>query len=381
MNHYIWVEVKTKYQERVLLKLFKGKINVFEVQYGKEKCQFKILESDYGKLKKIVGYQFRKVKDDGIFHLKNILRTKWLILIGICFFFCCSFLLSHIIVDIDVIHSNKEIRLLVSKALENHGIKRLTWKKNFNDIASIKESILNEYPEDLEWLEIEVVGMKYIVRIEERIITKENVKKERCHLVATKSAIVKKMNYSVGDAKVTLNDFVSEGDILVSGELIANEKVTGIVCATGNVYGEVWYTTKVSLPLEYEVKKEAKKKRWNFIFSNGAVDHYVLRPRLNQFVDEKKRLFSILGWEIYFTLQKEVEIEKKVYEEAEALERALQLVDEKFQMRLKEEESILDKKVLKKSVNDSTMDIEVFVSLIEHISRQEEFQGELEEGY
>ena len=58
MNHYIWVEVKTKYQERVLLKLFKGKINVFEVQYGKEKCHFKILESDYGKLKKMVGYQF-----------------------------------------------------------------------------------------------------------------------------------------------------------------------------------------------------------------------------------------------------------------------------------------------------------------------------------
>ena len=69
-----------------------------------------------------------------------------------------------------------------------------------------------------------------------------------------------------------------------------------------------------------------------------------------------------------------MEIEKKVYEEAEALERALQLVDEKFQMRLKEEESILDKKVLKKSVNDSTMDIEVFVSVMENISRQEEFQ-------
>ena len=64
----------------------------------------------------------------------------------------------------------------------------------------------------------------------------------------------------------------------------------------------------------------------------------------------------------------------------EALKESIRLADEKMQMRLQDGEQILDKKVLKKNVNNSTMDIEVFVSVLENISRQEEFQEQKEEG-
>lgn len=379
MNHTIWVEVKTFSQSRVLVKLFKNQINVLQVEYLKDGLRFQIDISDYKKLKKIVGYRFRKVKDGGVFALFTTFKQKWLVLLGILLFFLLLFFFSHIMVSVDVIHSSKDVRDLVTKALDEKGIRRLTFKKSFEEIEQIKKEILNDHPNELEWLEIEVVGMKYIVRIEERILTSPEEKKERCHLVATKSAIVKKLLFSSGEAKVQVNDFVKEGDILVSGELLANEKVTGEVCATGDVYGEVWYTVKLSLPLNYEETKETGKTRWNFGWSKGDLDGYILRPRLGHFVDDKTYLFTIFNTSFSFLKQKEVEVNPKTYTYQEAEEKALSLAEEKVRMKLQAKEEILSKKVLKKQVNDSTMDIEIFVSVLEHISRQEEFQ-KIEEG-
>jgi len=380
MNHYIWVEVKTNHSSRILMKLFKQQIEVEEVSYLKDGIQFKILREDYVKLKKIVGYRFRKVRDAGLFHWKHLLRLKWLVFTGILLFVLFILAISHVIVDVKVIHSNREIRTIVTKALEEHGIKKLTIKKDFSELEQIKAQILQEYPEQLEWLEIEVSGMRYIVRIEERIITVPEEKKERCHIVATKSAIVHSMMYSAGEAKVAVRDFVSAGDILISGSLMVNENVTSSVCATGNVYGEVWYTTKISLPMNYEKKQETGKKRWNFMVSKGDVDTFIFRPRVEHYVNEKKRLFSIFGYEFYFVIQKEVNLSMETYSSSDALTEAMRLVDEKFQAKLSDQEFVLDKKVLKKAINNSTMDIEVFVSVIENISKQEEFQEIKEEG-
>lgn len=380
MNQYLWVEVRDSDESQVLLKLFKSRIEVLEIKRFSTFFQFKIKASDYGKLKKIYRYKFHKVRYDGLFHLWEVFLRKWLIVLGLVVFLIFLFFFSNIMVDVQVIHSNKEIRELVSKALSNYGIERLTFKKSFAEIEQIKQEILNLYPDQLEWLEIEVDGMRYVVRIEERIITVPEEKKSQCHLIATKSAIVRRMAYSAGEAKVSVNDFVKEGDILISGELVANEVVESRVCATGKVYGEVWYTTHVSLPLNYETQKETGKKRWNFMFSKGSKDTYIFRPRMSNYVNEKKHLFTIFGFEFYFVIQKEVSIQEETYSENEAITEALRLVDEKMQQKIYSDEEIIDKKVLKKSMNNSTMNIEVFVSVLENISKQEEFQGELEEG-
>lgn len=380
MKRFIWIEVEAYEPSKVLLKLFKQNINVLDVQYLKHGLRFQMDASQVKKLKKIVGYRFRKIHESGIYAFFDYFKQKWLIFAGLILFCFFLFLFSHIMVSVQVIHSNKEIRELVTKALDQYGIRKLTLKKDFGEISQIKEQILKDFPDQLEWLEIEVSGMKYVVRIEERIITKQEPKKERCHLIATKSGIVKKMIFSVGDAKVAVNDFVKEGDILVSGELIANEVVTGNVCATGEVFGEVWYTTNVSIPLNYEEKEETGKVRYNLEWSKGSLNHLIFRPRLKNYVDEKKELFSLFGIPISFVKQKEVNVTPKVYTEEEALEKALQLVDEKFNMKLSEKEEILSKNVLKKQVNNSTMEVEVFVSIIEQISGQVEFQENEEEG-
>ena len=70
-------------------------------------------------------------------------------------------------------------------------------------------------------------------------------------------------------------------------------------------------------------------------------------------------------------------MEQKNYTEEEALNKALEEVDSKITSTLDENEKILYKKVLKKEQNNSTMDVEVFVAVLESIGEQQEFEREL----
>ena len=107
----------------------------------------------------------------------------------ILFLFLTNFF-SNIIIKVNVVHSNKEIRDLVTKALDLEGIHIWSIKKDYNTLQNIKNKILNEYKDRLEWLEIENIGMSYVIRIEERIINNYEEENKYCHIIASKSGII-----------------------------------------------------------------------------------------------------------------------------------------------------------------------------------------------
>jgi len=284
---------------------------------------------------------------------------------------------SNVIVKVNVIHSKKDIRVLVTNALEEKGIKRLTLKKDYQTLQKIKQEILEENKDKLEWIEIETDGMTYNVRIEERIITNIEEEKNTCHIVADKSGIVTKIMTYRGVSNVNVNSYVEKGDILISGEVKLNEETKDNVCASGNVYAEVWYTVKVTLPLNYEEAKRTGKMRYNFMYEDKYNKHVILKSRLKNKEVENKEIISLLGKKIYLQKEYETTVKKKKYNEQEALKKALLLAKEKLSVKLDENESIITQKVLKKSTNDSKMELEVFTSVEENIGRLEEYTPEL----
>ena len=69
-------------------------------------------------------------------------------------------------------------------------------------------------------------------------------------------------------------------------------------------------------------------------------------------------------------LEKQFQTEETIgkYSESEALTKCITLAEEKINIKLEDKETIIDKKVLKKSLNDSTMDVEIFIVTNEIIS-------------
>lgn len=373
---HLWIEAELKQKDRLLLKCFKMKIPVYDT-YEKGKSLFlKIRIEDYKIIKKFWFVKIKKKDVTGLLKVKELIWKYHIFLFAVLFAIILLFFLTNIMVKVEVIHSKKEIRDIVLLSLAEKGIKKNTFRKNYHELEKIKKEILEEYPEKLEWMEIEVKGMNYIVRVEERKIASLDEEKTACHIVATKDALVKDMVFSKGDKMIMINDTVKKGDILISGIIKKEEEIKGIVCASGVVYGEVWYQISASVPLEYTVTKRTGKKRWNFRYHNSYYDDFLLKSRLDSYEEESHPFFNLLGQELSFIVQHEVEKETKLYTEEEAENIAVETALKKIQSSLDEKESIIDKKVLKKEKNNSTMNVEIFVSVKESIGEIQEFEIE-----
>jgi len=376
--HYIWVKTKTDNYNKLILKLQNAGINIYNIRYENNIVLLEIKDKDFLKVKKfLISYEFKKVKDSGLYEIKNKIKKYNRFLCAVIFGLVVIYFLSNVIVKVNVIHSKKEIRELVTNELHEYGIKRLTLKKDYQAIQKIKEAILNKYPDRLEWIEIETDGMVYNVRIEERIITDTKKEKRYCHLVAEKSGIVTKVVTYKGVANVNINKYVTKGDILISGEVKHNEEIKENVCADGIVYGEIWYTVDVSLPLYYEEVKKTGKMRYNLMYEDDQGEHVILKSRLKSKTVTNQELLSLMGHKLYLQREYETNVKKLKYTEDEALEKALKLAKEKVNVKLDENEHIISQKVLKKSINDSKIMLEVFTSVEEKIGTIEEYTVDL----
>lgn len=363
MSKFIVIKV-TNNIKRFINKCRTNNFELYDINYvDKNNIIIKIKKEDLENIKKYNYYsEINIYKNMGFdYLLEKIKNLKYFIT---CFILLLlsMFLISNIILKINVIHSNKKIRELVTEELYSNGIKKYSYKKNFLELEQIKNKILKENKEKLEWISITNIGMTYIVRVEERII--DNIVQEHdfCNIISTKEALITNIYSNKGNIIVNKNDIVKKDDILISGELKLNEKTKNFTCANGKVLGRVWYTTNISVKRDYTTKIKTGKERYNLI-----INHKVLRnKKYNKY--DKKIILKNKWLEIY----KEIEYKetKKKYKENDAQEKALAEIDKKFKSKLGTRGNVIDKKILKKEINDKEIILEVFVTTEENISKQ-----------
>ena len=371
--NYLWIKISLKEKNRLLLRCYKNKLFIYDSYEDKKYFYFKIKENDQNLLKKISYTRVNVIDEVGISKLKKYLKKYYIFLLSLIIGIIVFYFLTHLIVKVEIIHSNQEIRDILSVALEKRGIKKNTWKKSFKEIESIKESILKEYPSKLEWLEIEIKGMNYIVRVEERKILVKEPEKESCNIIAIKDALIKKMIYSKGEALVRTNDLVKKGDVLISGTLKKDEEIKNIVCATGKVYGEVWYKATIKVPLTKENNVYTGKNRYNFKIKNNNYDDFIFKSRLKDYESINYPLFKLFNTTFYFVKQQEVKKEIVSYSDNELQIEADKLLNEKIKQILSDNEEIISKKIINTNRLEDALEVVYFISLLEQIGEQQSF--------
>ncbi len=381
MNKVLWVKCKCDDYYKFINKIKYVNIKILEIKYEQGYIYLKIDSKYLNKLNKyLISYKFSIVKEIGIFDILNKIKRNYIfcicLLIGVILFF----IMSNMVVKINIIHENREIREIIADELDEYGIKVLSFKKSYKKLDKIRQEILDKYPEKLDWIEFDVDGMIINVRIEERIITDTSKDDKVCNLVAAKSGIINDIKVEQGEVLVNINDYVNEGDILVTGVINYNEEMKRTTCASGEIYATTWYTVDVKIPFEYSEYVETGKKKYNIVWENNQNKHQILRERFNSYNSYLKNILKIFDFNLYVETEMETEKITKIYTEEEALEVGINKAIENVKIKLGEKDEIIDKKVLKKVVNNSTMDIEVFVIVKELISTQEEIIVNTEEG-
>ena len=381
MNKVLWVKCKCDDYYKFINKIKYINIKILEIKYINKYIYLKIEDKYLDKLNKyLISYKFKVVKETGVYDILNKIKRNYIfcicLLIGVILFF----IMSNMVVKINIIHESSEIREIIADELDEYRIKVLSFKKSYKELDKIRQEILDKYPEKLDWMEFDVDGMIINVRIEERIITDTNKDDKVCNLVAAKSGIINDIKVEQGEVLVNINDYVNEGDILVTGVINYNEEMKRTTCASGEIYATTWYTVDVKIPFEYSEYVETGKKKYNIVWENNQNKHQILRERFDSYNSYLKNILKIFDFNLYVETEMETEKITKTYTEEEALEVGINKAIENVLIKLGEKDEIIDKKVLKKVVNNSTMDIEVFVIVKELISTQEEIIVDTEEG-
>lgn len=340
-------------------------IDILFITYESDGNIYTIYESDLDKLDsdiiEVVSYKgFKKI----LKNFKNNIHffIALLCTIGIMYF------ISNIVVQVEIIHSNKDIRVLIEDELYDRGVKAFMFKKSFKELQKIKDDIRNQHPEELEWLEINDEGMKYVVRVEERIITRPEDEPPYCNVLSKKDAIILSAVAKKGQTVVLPNDFIKKDDILITGKIMLNEKTKSHVCADGVVYGNTWYRVSISVPLEHTHKNYTGKKKNNIGLEFGSLYNRIFKIHFDNYDISKKKLLSLGKFSLYKETVTEFTEEKEVFSEEEALEEALKQAREKLLVKLEPEAEIIDEKVLQSNTYDSIINVEIFYSVKEIIS-------------
>lgn len=371
----IKLNIQGKNINRFIIRLNTNKIEILKSeQKSKDEMNIIIYEKDYNKVEKLKTiYNIDKLDEYGIIKIKKQLNKNKYIIISMIIGYILLIFLCNIIYKIDIIYNDTQVRNFLRNELKQYGIKEKTIKKNYKQIEQIKQEILNKYKDKIEWLEIETKGTKYIVRVEMRIINEQQEQLENRNIIAKKDAIIKKIEAKDGQIMKTVNNYVKKGDIIISGNIYVGEEIKNTIPAEGKIFGEVWYETNITYPFAYnEIKITGNKKKIYAIkIFNKTVELSFKHFKDKQIEEKIITKNNILPISIVKQEQKEQIIIEQILTTDEALEKAIEKAVEQMKNNLKEEEYIINYKILNTNIKENELELNIFFSIYEDITDYE----------
>jgi len=366
----IWIRINTGSYYRALLKLSDIGITIYDNKKYKDYILIKINLNDYDKLKKyLVNYKSSIYANSGLDKLLDILK-KYIIFISTSLVGIILLLMvNNLTFKVDVKTSNKSIEKLIINELKKYNLGKMCLKKNHNKIEKIVNHILDDNKNTLEWLEIEYDGLIMNVYVTEKTKIDSYEENNNCNIIADTDAKIISLNVYRGIPLKEINDYVVKGDVILSGNIIHNEEIKNTVCASGKVYGEVWYKVSIEMPFQEEYIEYTNKSRYNLSIKNNNKNYEIFKSRIKNKKIEETNLYKYKNFEINLVKEKEYIKRIKILSEKEAYNRAISKALKKFKLKLDADEKILLQKVLKNKVNNSTIYLEIFVVTKENIGK------------
>ena len=377
MKNYILYLLKSKIIlnniEKFIKRLKNNKIEILNISYvNKNEINIKIYKKDYDSILKLKTiYEINIIDYNGLIKIKNkILNNKFMITL-IVISFSILYLITNTIFSIDVITNDSKMKQILKEELEELGIKKYKFKKDYNTLQNIKSEILTKYRDKLDWIEIESIGTKYIVRYEPRIESDEKINTPSRHIIAKKDCVIKSIDVSSGQIVKNINSYVKKGDIIVSGYVDLNGNIKDTVSANGTILGETWYKVTITYPYKYYESYETgnKKEIYAINLLNKSIELFNLKKYKTKNIEEKIILKNnLLPIKLVKQIQKETKVINQELNEDELIEKEVELSKEKIESKLKAGEYISDYKILNKIKNEDSITLNIFFSVIEDVT-------------
>lgn len=380
-NNIVKIEVTGKNIDNYIKKIIKSKINIIKLKkINHKKIHLYLYYEDYLKIKEFKTiYEIKLIAKLGRFKIKKFLKKNSILLLILILAIIILYGLSNIILKIEVIHSNPSIRNLIYDELKKYGIKEFKLKKNYKELQTIKQKILSNNKDNIEWIEIIENGTKYTIRLEERKKNKEQIKQEYQNIVANKNAILTSIIAISGEKVKFENDYVNKGDIIITGNLLKPDNSSILLQAKGTVYGEVWYKVDVEYPYIYKEEKPTGKTKQVLVFNflNKRLSLFDFN-KYNTFKAKKNIIFANNMLPINLEIQKQYELNiiDDFLTDEETIDKAIIKAKSKLLNNNNKIKEIKEVKIIEKNYLTSKIKLKLFISVIEDIGIEEKINIE-----
>ena len=373
-NNYIKVQVEGKNVHNYIKWLIKQKINIINLNVIRHnKLELIVEYKDYKQLKKYSKtYKITTIKKYGALRIIERMKKNSFIFISIILAILFLYFLSNIIFSVDIIYNDKEVIKVIEKELKKYDIEKFKLKKDYAYLNKVKEDILKNNKDTLEWLEIVEDGTKYIVKLVERKKEELNKEYEYQSISTNKNAIITNIKASSGEKVKEINDYVKTDEIIVSGIITKPDGTEVYTRAKATIYGEVWYKIDIEYPYAYKEEKLTGKSKETYVIN-------FLNKKIPIFSYNKYKKFQVASNIIIennilpISLSKEklyeVKIKEEIYTLDEVMSNAIETSKQKLLDKNNKIINIKKVEVLDKQTIGSKIKLTLFISVEEDITK------------
>lgn len=382
-NNYIKVQVNGKNVNNYIKWLIKQKINIISLNIVKyNQLELVVNYKDYKLLKKYSKtYKIKITNKYGYIRILERIKQNIIVIFSIIIAIILLYFLSNMIFSIEVVYNDQDIVDKIEKELKKYGIEKYKFKKKYTYLNKIKDEILNNNNDTLEWLEIVEDGTKYIIKLVERRRETSAQEYEYQSISATKDAVITRIKASSGEKIKEINEYVKKGETVVSGIILKPDGTKVYTKAIATVYGEVWYKVNIEYPYVYlEERLTGKSKNVYVInFLNRRLPIFTYN-KYKEFKVEKNKLLenNILPISLSKEKQYEVIVKENLYTWEEAISNAIEESKNKLLENNKKIIKIDKVEILNKQTIDSKIKLNLFISVEEDITNIIEIKKEQE---
>lgn len=373
LDKIVKIKVSGRNVYRFIDRLIKDKVYIYDLKIINIKnVIIKISYDDYLILKdKKSIYDIDLLDVYGKLKIKKYFKEHYVFIIFLIIGYVVLMFLSNFIFDIEVVHANFEIRELVYRELRKNGIEKYIFRKSYQELENIEKNILDNNKTKIEWIEINRSGTKYIVRVEERKIDKGEERFEYQDIVSSKSGIITKVLAESGEIIKNTNDYIKDGEVVISGNITLPDGSSVLSRASGKVYAEVWYLVDVSYPYIYreEILTGRAKEVFLIKFLNKRISLFDF-SKFNTFKKSDRILFGDIFKFLSFIKEKQYEmiVIDEFYTKEEVVVKAVERAVTRVKDTLREDEQIIKYRILSTYYDESKVNLKIFFSVNEEVS-------------
>ncbi|MBT2574378.1 sporulation protein YqfD [Bacillus sp. ISL-51] len=374
----VQLQVKGKGIERLLNECTRNNIALYAVKKKQDYVLLMIQLQDVHAFRRVIRNHeckasFTKRKGLPFLLLKSKLNMGFTA--GFAVFFIILFLLSNMVWKIDIKGAKPETEHQMMKHLEEIGVEKGRLQFLMMTPEKIQKSLTNGI-ENITWVGVELNGTSLHMKVvEKNEPTKEKYISPR-HIVAKKKAIITRMFVQKGQPMAFVNDHVEKGQLLVSG-LIGSEDQQQKVASKAEIYGETWYKSHVTVPLEtsFTVYTGKVRTKHKLAFGSWTVPFWGLtfkeEPLKNPKTEQEKHPFQFLGLKLPISYVKEQtresETSVRTYTKEQAVKAGIKMGKQDVEKQLGDSDEVKSEKVLHQSVENGKVKLIILYQVIEDI--------------